>query len=244
MLGIISAMPEEVQSLLDVLKNVKITKKGMRSYYQGDFQNNKIVVVFSRWGKVAASVTTTQLMNDYPISEIIFTGVAGGLSKELNIGDIVLGENLYQHDMNTEPLFPRFEIPLLNKSAFVTKNNPRLLESTVNFVAEIQSNINAEILKEFQISSPKIVIGTILSGDQFIANQNKVDELLKAIPSAKCVEMEGAAVAQVCYEYEISFSIVRIISDSANDDAPIDFPKFTKSVACKYAKGILEHYCK
>ena len=244
MLGIISAMPEEVQSLLDVLKNVKITKKGMRSYYQGDFQNNKIVVVFSRWGKVAAAVTTTQLINDYPISEIIFTGVAGGLSKELNIGDIVLGENLYQHDMNTEPLFPRFEIPLLNKSAFVTKNNPRLLESTVNFVAEIQSNINAEILKEFQISSPKIVIGTILSGDQFIANQNKVDELLKAIPSAKCVEMEGAAVAQVCYEYEISFSIVRIISDSANDDAPIDFPKFTKSVACKYAKGILEHYCK
>ncbi|MGB2128959.1 MAG: 5'-methylthioadenosine/adenosylhomocysteine nucleosidase, partial [Flavicella sp.] len=85
--------------------------------------------------------------------------------------------------------------------------------------------------------------GIILSGDQFIASKEKINALKESIPEALCVEMEGAAVAQVCYEYEIPFSVIRIISDSANEDAPIDFPKFTAAVASKYAKGILENYC-
>ena len=241
-LGVISAMPEEVQSLIDVLKDVKITTKGMRSYYQGTFYNKNIVVVFSRWGKVAAAVTTTQLINDFKIDEIIFTGVAGALSKDLNIGDIVIGKNLYQHDMDTRPLFDRFEIPLLGKSYFETINNAELNNAVELFSRNIDTEVSKEILSEFHITKPQVKKGTVLSGDQFIASKEKVNDLLAAIPSALCVEMEGAAVAQVCYEYEIPFSIVRIISDSANDEAPIDFPKFTKSVASKYAKGILKNY--
>ncbi|WP_139957907.1 5'-methylthioadenosine/adenosylhomocysteine nucleosidase [Flavicella sediminum] len=243
-IGVISAMPEEVQSILDVLKNVKITKKGMRSYYEGTFYNKEIVVVFSRWGKVAAAVTTTQLINDYKVDEIIFTGVAGALSSDLNVGDIVIGEKLFQHDMDTRPLFDRFEIPLLGKTYFKTQQNVQLESAVTSFTNTIENSISKVVLQEFKISKPKVVQGSVLSGDQFIASKEKVAELLKAIPSAQCVEMEGAAVAQVCFEYEIPFSIVRIISDSANDEAPIDFPKFTKSVACKYAKGILKNYIK
>jgi len=242
-LGIISAMPEEVNSLIKELQNVSITKKGMRNYYSGTYKNTEMVVVFSRWGKVAAAVTTTQLLNDFDVDEIIFTGVAGSLDSSLNVGDIVIGTELYQHDMDTRPLFNQFEIPLLNKTAFTAKNNTALEKAAVTFVTNKESHIAKIALSDFSIDTITIKKGIILSGDQFIASKEKTNALKKTIPNALCVEMEGAAVAQVCYEYDIPFSIIRIISDKANDTAPIDFPKFTKSVACKYAKGILENYC-
>lgn len=241
-LGVISAMPEEVQSLLDTLENVSISEKGMRSYYHGYLNTQEIVVVFSRWGKVAAAVTTTQLINDYNVDEIIFTGVSGSLDNSLKVGDVVIGTELYQHDMDTRPLFNQFEIPLLGKTCFQTRENLFLDIATDSFKEQIQQHIAIDKLVEFDIDTITIKKGAILSGDQFISSKNKVAELKQAIPNALCVEMEGASVAQVCYEYDIPFSIIRIISDNANDDAPIDFPEFTKAVACKYAKGIIENY--
>lgn len=242
-IGIISAMPEEVQSLVNALENVSITKKGMRSYYKGTFQSSELVVAFSRWGKVAAAATATQMINDFDLDEIIFTGVAGALAPELKIGSVVLGTTLYQHDMDARPLFKRFEIPLLGKTSFTTRTNKNLENAVQSFANNVQMHIEGNHLKEFSIASVKSYKGIIVSGDQFIADNQKVIELRTALPDALCVEMEGAAVAQVCFEYEIPFSIIRIISDNANDDAPLDFPKFTKTIASKYAKGILENYC-
>jgi adenosylhomocysteine nucleosidase len=241
-IGIISAMLEEVQSLINVLQNVKISEKGMRSYYEGTLNKKEVIIVFSRWGKVASAVTTTQLINDYSIDEIIFTGVAGSLNNSLRIGDIIIGTNLYQHDMDTRPLFNQFEIPLLGKTYFQTQNNTQLENAVLKFTASIESHISQENLSKFDIKKVQIRKGTILSGDQFISTQKKVAKLKETIPNALCVEMEGASVAQVCYEYKIPYSIIRVISDNANDDAPIDFPLFTKAIACKYAKGIIENY--
>jgi adenosylhomocysteine nucleosidase len=241
-IGIISAMLEEVQSLINVLQNVKISEKGMRSYYEGTLNKKEVIIVFSRWGKVASAVTTTQLINDYSIDEIIFTGVAGSLNNSLRIGDIIIGTNLYQHDMDTRPLFNQFEIPLLGKTYFQTQNNTQLENAVLKFTASIESHISQENLSKFDIKKVQIRKGTILSGDQFISTQKKVAKLKETIPNALCVEMEGASVAQVCYEYKIPYSVIRIISDNANDDAPIDFPLFTKAIACKYAKGIIENY--
>jgi adenosylhomocysteine nucleosidase len=241
-LGIISAMPEEVQSLLDGLEQVTIIEKGMRSYFSGLFRGHELVVVFSRWGKVAAAVTTTQLLNDFKVDEIIFTGVSGSLDTSLKVGDIVIGTKLYQHDMDTRPLFNRFEIPLLGKTSFSTNKNNALEKAVERFKKSITTYIAPEKLTQFSIDTISIKKGIILSGDQFISSKEKVAELKQAIPNALCVEMEGASVAQVCYEYNIPFSIIRVISDNANDDAPIDFPAFTKAVASKYAKGIIENY--
>lgn len=241
-LGIISAMPEEVQSLLDCLEKVKIIKKGMRSYYRGIYKGHELIIVFSRWGKVASAITTTQLINDYKVDEIIFTGVSGSLDSSLNVGDIVLGTKLYQHDMDARPIFNRFEIPLLGKNSFATQKNETLEKATEKFKNSITTHILPEKLAEFSIENIRIKKGAILSGDQFISSKEKVRELKKAIPDALCVEMEGASVAQVCYEYKIPFSIIRIISDNADDEAAIDFPEFTKAVASKYAKGIIENY--
>lgn len=243
-IGIISAMPEEVQSLIDGLKNVRISEKGMRSYYHGFLNTQEVVIVFSRWGKVASAITTTQLINDYNIDEIIFTGVSGSLDANLKVGDVVLGTHLYQHDMDTRPLFNQFEIPLLGKTSFETQANIQLEKAALLFTQNISKYILTEKLHQFGIKKVTIYKGAILSGDQFIADKKKVAALKQAIPDALCVEMEGASVAQVCYEYKIPFSIIRIISDNANDDAPIDFPEFTKAVACKYAKGIIENYIK
>lgn len=241
-IGIISAMLEEVQSLINVLQNVKISEKGMRSYYEGTLHKKEVIIVFSRWGKVASAVTATQLINDYSIDEIIFTGVAGSLNNSLRIGDIIIGTNLYQHDMDTRPLFNQFEIPLLGKTYFQTQNNTQLENAVLKFTASIESHISQENLSKFDIKKVQIRKGTILSGDQFVNAPKKVAKLKETVPNALCVEMEGASVAQVCYEYKIPYSVIRIISDNANVDAPIDFPLFTKAIACKYAKGIIENY--
>lgn len=241
-IGIISAMKEEVDALLQELQNVSTTLKGNRTYYTGDLFNTKVVIVFSRWGKVASAATTTQLINDYNLKEIIFTGVAGAINNQLNIGDIVVGKNMYQHDMDASPLFKQFEIPIIKKLFLETKNSTKLIAATKSFLSDYNSFIDSTEAKSFNITDPKFIEGDIASGDQFISSLEKIKSLNKVLPSAICVEMEGASVAQVCYEYEIPFSIIRIISDKANDNATIDFPKFANTIASQYALGILKNY--
>jgi adenosylhomocysteine nucleosidase len=242
MIGIISAMQEEIQALLDELKDVSTTKKGMRTYYSGTLFNKKVVLVFSRWGKVASAVTTTQLINDFNVDEIIFTGVAGGIIEELNIGDIVIGNNMYQHDLNASPFYEKLEIPILKKKFLKTTDASKLKEATQLFLDTYYNYIKVNDAELFSITNPKVIFGDIASGDQFISSLKKIKKINKLIPSATCVEMEGAAVAQVCFEYEMPFSIIRIISDNANDNATIDFPKFANSIASNYALGILKNY--
>ena len=124
-IGIISAMQEEMQTLLENLENKVTTTKGMRTYYSGKLFTTDVVLVFSRWGKVASATTATQLINDHPVDEIIFTGVAGAINDKLEIGDIVIGNKLYQHDVDARPLYKKYEIPLLNKSFFETSASRR-----------------------------------------------------------------------------------------------------------------------
>ncbi|UMB61567.1 5'-methylthioadenosine/adenosylhomocysteine nucleosidase [Lutibacter sp. A80] len=242
MIGIISAMQEEIQALLNELKNIKTSKKGMRTYYTGTLFGKDVVLVFSRWGKVASAATTTQLINDFDLEEIIFTGVAGAINKELNIGDIVIGKHLFQHDLNASPFYKKFEIPILKKEYLETKNATKLINASTKFIDAYTTYINAEEATTFNITAPKVVFGDIASGDKFIKSLKKIKKLNKTLPTAICVEMEGAAVAQICYEYKIPFSIIRIISDKANDNATIDFSRFANSIASYYALGILKNY--
>ena len=245
-IGIISAMQEEMQTLLDNLQEPVATTKGMRTYYHGKLFNVDIVLVFSRWGKVASATTATQLINDYAVDEIIFTGVAGAISKEVHIGDIIIGKHLYQHDVDASPLFKKFEVPLLHKIYFETSlsHREKLYQATRVFINSYNDFIHAEKAHSFQIIDPKVIVGDIASGDQFLSDTNATESLSSELPTVLCVEMEGAAVAQVCFEYNTPFSIIRIISDKANDNAHIDFPLFAKEVASHYALGILQYYCK
>jgi len=243
MIALVSAMPEEMQSLLNELQISKTLEIGKRSYYQGTLFNQEVVLVFSRWGKVAAAATVTQLINSFNISEIIFSGVAGAIDAKLNIGDIVIGTKLIQHDMDASPLYPSLEIPLLGITSFSTTNTTNLEIATQQFLQNYNQFFDNKTLTSFGINkTPKYDKGIIVSGDQFVNSNQKIKEIQKLVPQSLCVEMEGAAVAQVCYEYEIPFQIIRIISDKADNNSHIDFPKFANEVAGKYALGILEKY--
>ncbi|MEZ4842006.1 MAG: hypothetical protein R2821_10985 [Flavobacteriaceae bacterium] len=138
-IGIISAMREEMQTLLESLKQKKTYTKGMRTYYQGTLLGKDVVLVFSRWGKVASATTATQLINDFDIEEIIFTGVAGAVIDNLEIGDIVIGKNLYQYDVDARPFFKKFEVPILQKQYFETslKHRKQLELAAKSFIKVI-----------------------------------------------------------------------------------------------------------
>ena len=243
-IGIVSAMNEEIDKLINESKSLTKNPYGGRLYYEGPLWDIDSVLVFSRWGKVAAATTITHLIDNYNIDKIIFTGVAGGIDKKINIGDIVIAKELIQHDMDARPLFERYEIPLLGIRALKTDSylNDKLLKASKKFLEEdIKSCIQEELLKEFNLSNPKIIEAQIVSGDKFFSNKDEIKELKSRFPQAVCVEMEGAAVAQVCYEHKMPFSVIRTISDSADEKAQIDFMKFLKNIASTYSFEILKN---
>ena len=107
---------------------------------------------------------------------------------------------------------------------------------------EMKQDIPKEYLDEFGIVSPKAQLGTIASGDQFICDNEKNAWLADHIENLQCVEMEGAAVAQICYEFGIPFAVLRVISDSANSDSNIDFMRFVAEAACHFTRGGLRAF--
>jgi adenosylhomocysteine nucleosidase len=245
-IGIISAMKEEIQAILEVLEVKKKSTKGMRTYYEGVLFGAEVVIVFSRWGKVASATTATQLLNDFNVQEILFTGVAGAVQPMVSIGDIVIGKDLYQHDLDGSPLVRAYEVPLLGQRSFAThfEKRKKLIKACESFLENIDKYLEKKRRIEFEIHKPEIHVGDIASGDQFISQKQQTSTILKGLPSVKCVEMEGAAVAQVCFEYKIPFSIIRTISDNANHNAHVDFPKFAHDIASTYALAILHYYLK
>jgi adenosylhomocysteine nucleosidase len=247
-IGIMGAMPEEIEGVVALLSNCVETTMGQRTYFSGQINGIEAVVVFSRWGKVAAATTVTTLIQQFNIRELLFTGVAGAISPELKIGDIVLGKRLIQHDMDARPLMAQYEIPLLSKTYLESDETHLAIASkAINAVIEnrsLHAVIGEQELLEFNISQPNLFIGDIASGDQFFSKNEQKENLKAQLPNVLCVEMEGAAVAQVCYEYKIPFSIIRTISDAADDSAHIDFPSFIKKISSKYAAEIIKNIFK
>lgn len=244
-IGIMGAMPEETNGIIGLLTEKEECILGKRTYYSGKINNIKTVVVFSRWGKVAASATASTLILKFNVSEIIFTGVAGALNHDLNIGDIVIAKRLVQHDMDGRPLMAQFELPLLNITYIPSSTT--LCETAViavnKLIAEnnVKKLISSDDLKKFHINKPKLLMGDIASGDKFFSKKEEKDRLLMKLPDTLCVEMEGAAVAQVCYEYNISFVIIRTISDTADEQSPIDFPAFIEKISNIYSVEIIKN---
>lgn len=242
------AMPEEISGVIALLDNPQSETLGMRAYTSGTINGIKTVVVFSRWGKVAAAATVSALIHHYNITELIFTGVAGAINPELNIGDIVIANRLVQHDMDARPLMQQFEIQLLGKTYFETAQSEidivTIAIQSILYNGSLIAKIGTHVLALFSINQPKLHIGDIASGDKFFANTSDKDALHAALPDVLCVEMEGAAVAQVCYEYAIPFTVIRTISDVADDNSHIDFPRFIKQVSSKYSVTIIEELYK
>lgn len=245
-IGILGAMLEEVSSIKKMMIIKKETTIGCRIYSEGTINNIEIVVVFSRWGKVASAITATTLINKFNVDFILFTGVAGAVNNHLNIGDVVVGSGLYQHDMDARPFFDKYQIPLTSTIIFEPKPSDieKAKSAAQRFINNIRSIIDTSLLEKYSIFEPSVHTGLIASGDKFIANPNTHADLNPNANEMKtlAVEMEGSAVAQVCEDHNIPYAIIRIISDKADHSAVIDFQSFVQDIASQYSLGIVQEY--
>jgi adenosylhomocysteine nucleosidase len=245
-LGIISALHEEQQGLVEAMQRPYKLTHGMRDYTLGNLWEIDAVCVLSRIGKVAAAMTATTLVEKFGVTHILFTGVAGAGDNTMRVGDIVVADALVQHDMDASPLFPPYEVPLTGLTHFRSDLNMalQLVEAAQHFVGrELAADIAIDERRAFAITTPRVHRGLIASGDQFMNDGERIARLNAALPGLLAVEMEGAAVAQVCFELGIPFGVIRTISDNANENAATDFMRFVKSVAARYAFHIVRQFC-
>ncbi|HYD96948.1 MAG TPA: 5'-methylthioadenosine/adenosylhomocysteine nucleosidase [Noviherbaspirillum sp.] len=245
-LGLVSALHQEQAGLIEAMQGKQTVTRGMRDYVCGSLWGIETVCVLSRIGKVAAAATVATLIERFGVSHIVFTGVAGAVDSDVQIGDIVVADALVQHDIDATPLFPRHEVPLLGQSHFATDVHlTEMLAGAANdFLGhDLDASVPAQDRDRFRLSSPRVYRGLIASGDQFIHTAQRHRELKAAFPGLLAVEMEGAAVAQVCFEFGMPFSVIRTISDGANEASPHDFMQFIDGVAARYAFGTVKRLC-
>jgi adenosylhomocysteine nucleosidase len=246
-LGIISALHEEQQGLVEAMHSPAKRIHGMREVWVGKLWEIDAVCVLSRIGKVAAAMTATLLVEKFGVTHILFTGVAGSGDKSVRVGDIVVAESLVQHDMDASPLFPRYEVPLTGISHFASDRQMalQLITAANHFLdSELADTVDAGERAAFGLHGARVHKGLVASGDQFVGSRERIQALGVALPGLLAVEMEGAAVAQVCFELGIPFGVIRTISDNANENAATDFMRFVTSVAARYAFGIVRQYCR
>ena len=240
-IGILGAMAQEIDEVKALLTDKTIVRIANREFVVGKINNVRCVVAFSKWGKVAATITATLLIQEFDITDLFFIGTAGALADGLKVGDIVISKRLVQHDLDARPMLSRFELPLLNR--IYVNSDPELTDLARKAVSNLLQNgvenmVGEEAVKEFGLA-PILQFGDIASGDQFINSDAKRNEILGLLPDVQCVEMEGAAVAQVCLEFNVPFTVIRTISDTADHNARVDFGKFIVEVANAYSRAIV-----
>lgn len=222
-IGIIAAMNEELEILLSEMSLEEKKVKANMTFNKGKLWGKDVVAVVCGIGKVNAAICTQILASEFGVDKIINVGVAGGISKEIYPGDIVIANNLVEHDMDTTSFGdPHGQIPRMDTFDF--KCDKELVEAAKKACA------NTKELNTFT--------GRIVSGDVFVADLEKIKWLEKEFNALSC-EMEGASIAHTCYLNNIPFVVIRSISDNANNGAHMDFQKFTP-IAVKNSTAILK----
>jgi len=237
-LAILSALPEEQDSLLPDLRNARCVRYASRDFWCGQLHGHAVVLALSRVGKVAAATTAAALIGHFGARAIVFTGVAGGVGPGVRVGDVVLGSHFVQHDMDASPLFPRFEIPLTGQTIW-------LADQTL--LAQLHAAAARALAHQCYAGAPVTLHqGLIASGDQFVRSAEMQAALcadLQALGhSPLAVEMEGAAVAQTCADHGVPFVAVRSISDRADAHADVSFSAFVATTARHYAHAIVRQW--
>jgi adenosylhomocysteine/aminodeoxyfutalosine nucleosidase len=221
-IAIMGAMPEEIEPLLERVENIKKTVYGKNSYYEATYRDKEVVIAYSKIGKVFASLTATILIEKFGCNKLLFSGVAGAINPDLKIGDLIIADALCQHDLD----ITAFGHP----HGFVPEGEVCIAtDKSLRDIAKDVATKNGLKLQE----------GIIATGDQFVASTDRKD-FISTTFQADALEMEGASVAVVCDALDIPFFVLRAISDSANDDAGVDFDTFLESSAKVSANFILD----
>jgi adenosylhomocysteine nucleosidase len=254
-IAIAAAMQQELGALLSAMPDERPVVLGGREFWVGHLDGHDVVVVLSRIGKVAAAMTATLLVHEFGADLAIFTGTAGGLHASAHVGDVVVADRLLQHDMDASPLFPRHEVPLYGTDRFAA--DPRLSTALAEAARQVLGAAQAgaapaagdddlldlrRALQAFAIEAPRVHSGLVVSGDRFVASAQESAALTARLPDALAVEMEGAALAQVCHDLGVPFAVVRTISDRADNAAHLDFARFVEVVASRYTVAIVRRF--
>lgn len=221
-IGIIGAMDEEVELIKGKLENREDTAKAGCEFHQGTINGTEIILLKSGIGKVNAAIGTTLLIQLFQPDHIINTGSAGGFNESLKVGDIVISTEVRYNDVDATvfgyefgqvPQMPAYYVP------------------------------NAELMEVAKKAAEKVgihaVTGLILSGDSFMSDHSRVEELKTRFNNPYCAEMEAGAIAQVCHQFDIPFVIIRSLSDIAGSDAKVSYDQFLETASVNSAKQVL-----
>ena len=221
-IAIMGAMEEEITPLLAYFTNIKEINFANNTYYEVKYNGLDIVVAYSKIGKVFSTLTATIMIEKFGCDTLLFSGVAGGINPQLEIGDLIVASKLAQHDLDITSFgHPYGFVP--GGDVFV-------------FTDTRLKNIALDVAKENDI---KIIEGTIVTGDQFIANKER-KKFIETTFNADAIEMEGASVAVVCDALNVPCLIIRAISDIANMDAGFNFDEFLETSAKKSANFLVK----
>lgn len=221
--GIITAMQEEKQEIENIMENIEKIEIYNLSFIKGKINNSKVVLVESGVGKVNAARTTQILIDNFNIEAVINVGSAGAANNKLNIGDIVIGKSLVQHD---------FDITAFGHPKGYISNAGQYFNSDNQLIEQMKKAI-----KKLDNIDFNILIGRIASGDIFCTDMNMKEKIRNKF-EADAIEMEGAAIAQVCQLDNIPFIVVRGISDSPNGNNNITFEKYLEKASQRCAQII------
>lgn len=255
--AILSALPQEQHGLMALLQHPRKVNHASRDFWLGELHGQPVVLALSRIGKVAAATTATALIERFAVQRMVFTGVAGGLQEGVQVGDVVVATDFLQHDLDVSPLFPRYEVPSYGKARFDTDTllTARLVKAARQALSHEVAAVpgaaddgerSAPRSSLRQFAGARVHQGLLASGDRFVSGASESRALQAVLGAAGhavlAVEMEGAAVAQVCQDYGVPFAAVRTISDRADDSAHMDFQRFVDEVASHYAHAIVQNF--
>lgn len=247
---ILGALPMEIELLQSQMSQVEKRELAGRLFYRGILEGHPIVLVQSGVGKVNAALTTQVALDHFPIERVIFTGVAGGIDPKLKIGDIVIATWLTYHDYGniTPKGFEWSLVPGENNRKFrYFPTDEHLRELALKVGQKIRwLPLPEELRRGEGDRKPSLITRPVVTGDQFIASEEKRSWIFKTF-RAGAVEMEGAAVAQVCQANRVPCLILRSLSDLANEKAHLDsetFARYASQNLSLFVRSILKELSK
>jgi adenosylhomocysteine nucleosidase len=214
----------ELHAFLAVLESCRTEHSGPFTFHHGVLDGTPVVITKCGVGKVLAAMTAQKIIDAFRPSRILFTGIAGALHPDLDIGDLVIGSEYVQHDLDATPLgFALGEVP---------HTGIRIVAASHELVAAASS---------FTVERGRSVTGRILSGDQFITHLEQERRAQSfAELDGTAIEMEGASLALVCHLHAVPFVVLRTISDRADHNAAVDFERFLP-VASRQSLNVVRH---
>ncbi|MFA8436592.1 MAG: 5'-methylthioadenosine/adenosylhomocysteine nucleosidase [Marinifilaceae bacterium] len=223
-IGIIGAMEVEVVNLRKQLNNSNEVKKGGFTFFEGQLHGIEVVLLQSGIGKVNAAIGTALMIDNFQPNYVINTGCAGGFPSDLEVGDIVISSDVLHHDMDCTVFgYKDGQVPGMPASFEANELLINLADKAVHKLTDLKTKR-----------------GTITTGDQFMNSPERTLQLKERFPQAEAVEMEGAAIAQTCFQFDVPFVVIRSISDIAGQENALQYEEFVEVAAVNSGNMVTE----